>query len=201
MSQAVNSPLYQVIGGTKKKINLETVFDQVKENDGGKTLTSVISELKGQISNVIVPGGLVLKATVTQNSELPTQDYKKGWYYVVTQAGEYKGETCEVGDSILVVNDYVDSDKNEDFVVIQGNLSNSVSNDDVSVIANTLVQFADTTGKKLTKTDITVTDVTSSVVYSKKKWSMTVQSDSEIDGKIGELHEGAFVIVDPSVGA
>lgn len=50
-------------------------------------------------------------------------NYKKGYYWVVATAGEYAGETCEVGDMIFCVSDYSSAYKASDFSVVQSNLN------------------------------------------------------------------------------
>lgn len=49
-------------------------------------------------------------------------DYKKGWYWIVTSAGTYVGEVCEIGDVILCISDYNSSYSASDFNVLQKNL-------------------------------------------------------------------------------
>lgn len=50
-------------------------------------------------------------------------NYKKGMYWIVGTAGEYAGETCEVGDMIFCVTDYGTAFKASDFSVVQSNLN------------------------------------------------------------------------------
>lgn len=50
-------------------------------------------------------------------------NYKKGYYWIVATAGEYAGETCEVGDMIFCVSDYSSAYKASDFSVVQSNLN------------------------------------------------------------------------------
>ena len=62
-------------------------------------------------------------------------NYKKGYYWVVGTAGTYAGETCEPGDMIFAVADYVSSYKAADFNVIQTNLDiTSITNAEIDTI-------------------------------------------------------------------
>lgn len=50
-------------------------------------------------------------------------DYKKGQYWVVTTAGTYVGETCEVGDFIFCTADKSSSYSASNFSVVQSNMN------------------------------------------------------------------------------
>ena len=71
----------------------------------------------------------VIDADVSGHTGLPASGYKKAQYWVVKTPGTYAGQTCEAGDMIFCVNDYVSgSASNADFSVVQSNivrLSNS----------------------------------------------------------------------------
>lgn len=83
------------------------------------------------------------------DSENPIPEgYKAGESFRVAEAGTYAGQDCEVGDLILVINDYVsESASNSDFIVLQSNIDGAVtSNADTSTVGE-IVVFDAVTGK------------------------------------------------------
>lgn len=62
-------------------------------------------------------------------------NYKKGYYWIVGTPGTYVGKTCEAGDMIFAVADYLSAYSDSDFSVIQTNLDiSSISNQDIDTI-------------------------------------------------------------------
>ena len=83
------------------------------------------------------------------DSENPIPEgYKAGESFRVAEAGTYAGQDCEVGDLILVINDYVsESASDSDFIVLQSNIDGAVtSNADTSTVGE-IVVFDAVTGK------------------------------------------------------
>lgn len=62
------------------------------------------------------------QGTVAAASTITDSAYKKGWYWVVTTAGTYVGQTCEVGDMIFAIADKGSAYKASDFSVVQNNM-------------------------------------------------------------------------------
>ena len=74
-------------------------------------------------------GNLAAQSTLTNAS------YKKGWYWVVSTAGTYAGEVCEVGDMVYAIKDKSTSYAASDFVAIQRNLDiTSITNAEIDTI-------------------------------------------------------------------
>lgn len=73
------------------------------------------------ISNAQV-GAASFQGTVSNNTTISDSSYKKGWYWVVAQAGTYVGEACEVGDMIFAIADKGTSYSAANFSVLQNNL-------------------------------------------------------------------------------
>ena len=68
-------------------------------------------------------------------STLTNANYKNGWYWVVTTAGTYAGETCEVGDVVWAKADKGSSYSASDFFVVQRNLDlASITNAQIDTI-------------------------------------------------------------------
>lgn len=71
---------------------------------------------------------------IAPTSFAPT-NYKRGYYWVVGTAGTYVGETCEAGDMIFCIADYVSSYNAADFNVVQTNLDiTSITNAEIDTI-------------------------------------------------------------------
>jgi hypothetical protein len=62
------------------------------------------------------------QGTVATASTITGSAYKKGWYWVVTTAGTYVGQTCEVGDMIFAIKDKGSAYAASDFSVVQNNM-------------------------------------------------------------------------------
>lgn len=65
-------------------------------------LTGIDDTVKGYVDSQVggLAQALVLKGSVSQESDLP-ENPKVGDTYVISAIGEYAGETCEVGDTII----------------------------------------------------------------------------------------------------
>ncbi len=87
----------------------------------------------------------------------PDKDYKVGMSWRVLVAGTYAGRKCEPGDLILCLNDYTEgSASNDDFMVLQGKIDNSVNSSGNIVLDGSLALFDGTTGRKIKGSDITI---------------------------------------------
>ena len=85
------------------------------------TTAAVESRITSAIQSAQV-GAANFQGTVTAQGGFSPTNYKKGYYWVVGEAGTYAGQVCEVGDMIFCVSDYSSSYKASDFNVIQTNL-------------------------------------------------------------------------------
>lgn len=81
-------------------------------------------------------GAATFKGTVSSGTNISgLTAYSKGWYWLVTTAGTYVGQTCEVGDMIFCIDNFSSSFKNSDFTVIQSNLDlTAISNAEIDTI-------------------------------------------------------------------
>lgn len=67
-------------------------------------------------------GAAVYQGAVSSNDAISGSDYKKGWYWVVSAAGTYVGETCEAGDMIFANSDKGGTYSASHFDVVQSNI-------------------------------------------------------------------------------
>ena len=74
--------------------------------------------------------------------------YKAGETYRVAEAGTYAGQECEVGDLIIVINDYIaDTASDADFIVLQSNIDGAVTSSTETSTVGEIVVFDAVTGK------------------------------------------------------
>lgn len=136
---------------------------------------------------------------VDSSTPLPTSDYSVGQTFRVTEAGTYAGQECEVGDLIIVISDYADSQKDSDFLVVQANVDGAVTGPDASTDAN-IVVFDGITGKKIKDSSVTIASVSDAITKAHEHTNKTIldsftSSQSEIeaaykayaDGKVAAL--------------
>lgn len=92
--------------------------------------------------NAAQTGAAMFQGTVANESTITGSAYKKGWYWVVSSAGTYVGQTCEVGDMIYAIADKASSYSASDFSVVQTNVDMSlyVLDSDITLATNAQVQ-------------------------------------------------------------
>ena len=80
-------------------------------------------------------GAAMFQGNLAAQSTLTNASYKKGWYWVVSTAGTYAGEVCEVGDMVYAIADKSSSYSASDFVAIQRNLDiASITNAEIDTV-------------------------------------------------------------------
>ena len=110
---------------------------------------------------------------VNSSTPLPATDYKVGQTFRVTEAGTYAGQECEVGDLIIVISDYADSQKDSDFLVVQANVDGAVTGPDASTDAN-IVVFDGITGKKIKDSNVTIASVSDAIAKAHEHTNKTI---------------------------
>ena len=94
---------------------------------------------------------------------LPQVDYKAGQTWRVAEGGEYNGHVCEIGDLIICITDYAAETAGDDnFMVVQSNISGAVVGPEASTDAN-IVVFDGITGKKIADSAVTIKSVKDAV--------------------------------------
>lgn len=127
----------------------------VKVNGEEVALKSYVETLVSNIPS-LTPG------TVNAENPLPLEGYKAGSTWRVTTDGVYAGQKCESGDLIICVNDYVDAYSDDDFIVVQGNITGAVTGADSSTDGE-IVVFSGVSGKIIKNSGINI-DVLSEVI-------------------------------------
>jgi len=113
---------------------------------------------------------MVFKGTIGTGGNpgtLPSTGYKKGETYKIITAGTYAGQTCEIGDLIIAINDYVAATaSNNDWTVAQTNIDGAVTGP-VSSTANHIATFSGATGKVIQDSGLTIeTSVPANAVFT-----------------------------------
>lgn len=73
-----------------------------------------------------ISGASAFQGSVTSNTTIQNSSYKAGWYWLVTAAGTYVGQTCEVGDMVYAIANKGGSYSASDFAVVQKNVDMSL---------------------------------------------------------------------------
>jgi len=85
------------------------------------------------ISNAQV-GTATFQGTVTKEADISgLSTYKKGYYWVVSTAGTYVGQTCEAGDMIFCISDKGSAYAASDFSIVQNNIV-TITNAEIDTI-------------------------------------------------------------------
>lgn len=147
--------------------------------------------------------GLVSSAPGAVGGEiaLPTEGYRAGQSWRVTEPGNFAGQDCEAGDLIICVSDYSDSFKNSDFIVVQANIDGAVTGPDASTDAN-IVIFDGITGKKIKDSTVTIASVQDAISkahehtnkdildsYDKNQTDLLAAASADAQSKITTVQE------------
>ncbi len=141
-----------------KKANLNSPnFTGAVKIEGNDVATQTwVNNLIGTLNNG-VPG--IVDGT---ENVLPTEGYKAGKTWRVSVAGTYAGHKCEAGDLIICLKNYVDSFKNEDFMVIQANIDGAVTGADSSTDGH-IVIFNGATGKIIKDSNVSISSLNDAI--------------------------------------
>lgn len=132
------------------------------------TQIATTAYVKTAINNVLnASNAMVFKGTIGTNgsvTSLPTS-HQVGDVYVVSTAGSYAGQTCEVGDMIVCTITGTAS-KNNDWTVVQSNINGAVTGPSSSVNSHVAI-FDGSTGKVIKDSGFTIgTNVPSNAVFT-----------------------------------
>lgn len=110
--------------GTVPEARLGTV-SVAKGGTGGTDAATARTNLsvysKTEVDSMMT-GAAQFQGTVADNATISGSNYKKGWYWVVSKAGTYVGQSCEVGDMVFCVKDKASAYSASDFSVVQNNV-------------------------------------------------------------------------------
>lgn len=125
----------------------------------GEEEVALKSYVEGLFANLVSaePG------IVDSSNPLPSE-YKAGQHFRVAEAGTYAGVECEVGDLILVVQNYnSETASDTDFMVLQANIDGAVtSTSDVTTIGEVVV-FDSVTGKVIKGSGIQISSLNDAI--------------------------------------
>lgn len=121
------------------------------------TQIATTAYVKTEINNVLAAAGaLIYKGTIGTDgtvTALPAS-HKVGDTYVVSTAGSYAGETCEIGDMIICVTTRTTAN-NADWNIVQTNINGAVTGP-TSAVTNRVATFNGTTGKVIKDSGFTI---------------------------------------------
>ena len=111
--------------------------------------------LKSYVEQLITNLQSQIPGTVDSKNQLPKTGYKAGQTWRVVEDGTYAGQKCEIGDLIICVNDCVDNYSNDDFIIVQANISGAVTGADSSTDGE-IVIFSGVSGKAIKNSGINI---------------------------------------------
>lgn len=113
-------------------------------------------------------GSLVYKGTIGTSGTITSlpANHTVGWVYVVSTAGSYAGETCEVGDMIICVTTGT-SANNGHWTVVQTNINGAVTGPSSSIDGQVAV-FNGSTGKVIKAVNASTLSVGSATNWTGK---------------------------------
>lgn len=145
---------------TKAPIDSPTFTGTVTIDGSEIALKNYVDSLFAQIQESSVPG------IVDSSNPIPT-DYKAGNTYRVAESGTYAGAQCEVGDLILVINDYAsDTASDNDFIVLQANIDGAVTSSADTTTVGEIVVFDSVTGKVIKGSSVSIDSLNSAIEKS-----------------------------------
>lgn len=143
-------------------------------------------------SKIAAADAMIYKGTIGTGgtvTELPTT-HSTGWTYKVITAGTYAGQTCEVGDMIICLNDGTAA-ANADWTVIQTNIDGAVVGP-ASAVSGRIATFDGATGKAIKDSGFTIatsvpanakfTDTTYNPVTTTANGLMLATDKTKLDG-------------------
>ena len=121
------------------------------------TQIATTAYVKTEINNVLAAAGaLIYKGTIGTDGTITAlpASHKVGDTYVVSTAGNYTGETCEIGDMIICVTTRTTAN-NADWNIVQTNINGAVTGP-ASAVTNRVATFNGTTGKVIKDSGFTI---------------------------------------------
>nr|DAF24401.1 MAG TPA: hypothetical protein [Caudoviricetes sp.] len=111
--------------------------------------------LKSYVEQLVTNLPSQIPGTVDSKNQLPETGYKAGQTWRVVEDGTYAGQKCEIGDLIICVNDYADNYSDDDFIIVQANISGAVTGTDSSADGE-IVIFSGVSGKAIKNSGINI---------------------------------------------
>lgn len=101
--------------------------------------------------------------------------YKAGESYRVAEAGTYAGQKCEVGDLILVINNYnAETASDADFIVLQSNIDGAITSTADTTTVGEIVVFDAVTGKVIKGSGVQIASLNDAIAKAHDHSNKTV---------------------------
>ena len=146
--------VFEDIAPLKEELNKKAPLDN-PEFTGIITVDGEEVALKSYVEQLITNLPSQAPDVVDSENPLPESDYKAGQTWRVVEDGEYAGQKCEIGDLIICVSDYADNYSDDDFIIVQANISGAVTGADSSTDGE-LVIFSGVSGKVIKNSGINI---------------------------------------------
>ena len=159
-------------------------------------LAGIDDTVKGYVDSQVrgLASALVFKGSVSQGSDLP-ENPKVGDTYVVSIAGDYAGEACEVGDTIICT--VAKSDETAaQWLVVQKNINGAVTKGDAQTWKGKLLVGGDGNSISVLKGDrgqIIEADANGNPTYVDSKYA-TIDDANSLDDRITTVENAATVV-------
>lgn len=166
-------------------------------------LAGIDDTVKGYVDSQVrgLASALVFKGSVSQGSDLP-EDPKVGDTYVISAIGEYAGETCEVGDTIICT-----VAKNGEiaaqWLVVQKNINGAVTKGDAQAWKGKLLVGGDGNSVSVLRGEsgyIIQADANGNATYVEPKYASTDDTNA-LDQKITIAANAAAAANEKAVNA
>lgn len=122
----------------------DTTYDNMTQSEATTGTATTARSISAKVLNdtidakiaAVQTGSAMFKGTVDTGTEISSLSvYAAGWYWLVTTAGTYVGQTCEVGDMIFCISDRGSSYSASDFTVVQNNMDMvAITNAEIDVV-------------------------------------------------------------------
>ena len=163
------------------------ILDANKTPVGIASFTKVQEMIEDQIGNMA--GALVLQGNVPSDEfNDALTNHTAGWTFVVTTAGTYVGQTCNIGD-MIVCKTTGTSANNADWFVVESNQPNMVTSD-ISSPLNQEVPVFGATGKTIGGSGVSMGQVATILENQIQKGAGNLLTTEELNGIKQQLGVG-----------
>ena len=186
--------IFEDISPIKEELNKKAPIDN-PEFTGIISVDGEEVALKSYVEQLISNIPSLAPNKVDTENPLPQTDYRAGQTWRVVSEGTYAGQKCETGDLIICVENYSDEYSDDDFIIVQGNITGAVTGTDSSTDGE-LVIFNGISGKTIKNSGINVNTLEEVIVKAHEHTNKDVldtftKTETEIlkesEDKINEL--------------
>lgn len=136
----------------------------------GEDEVALKSYVEGLFANLVSAEPGIVDST----HALP-ENYKAGQHFRVAEAGTYAGVKCEIGDLILVVQNYnAETASDADFMVLQANIDGAVTSASEVTTVGEIVVFDSVTGKVIKGSGVQIASLNDAIAKAHEHSNKTV---------------------------